>query len=113
MTKPKKPRKIPRPTNIDQHAPPSTQVAEEKVMSVIKRLSTLCDPVGLRVHLVEESKYGTRPHPDDTWGYTRDYMTHYGDPADTDQVISLFEEAGCPNEHEAGRWLLRYDNLIP
>lgn len=77
------------------------------------QLSELCDLVGYSDYIIEHTRQGKRPHKSDTWGYTRAYLQHYGDRADADKVIRLFEGVGQPNEIEAARWLLKHDDLVP
>ena len=78
----------------------------------IMRLSEMCDLIGLRTHIIEGTNKG-RKLADGPWQNTRDYMQSYADPADTSAVIEHFEQAGCKNEVEAVRWLLRHDELVP
>jgi hypothetical protein len=86
----------------------------EEVRSTIMRLSVLLDPVGLTTHIVEESKYGKRKHPRrDRWGYTRDFMSVYAPHSDPDEVIQLFVAIGAHDDHQAARWLLKHDKLVP
>ncbi len=85
----------------------------ERVKATIMQLSQLCDLVGYADYVAEHTKYGKRPHKSDRWGYTRAYMNSYGDPADTDEVIRLFQAEGLPDEIEATRWLLQHDKLVP
>lgn len=92
------------------HRPPEDM---GKVKDTIMQLSDLCDLVGLRVQLIDKSKYGKKPHPSDPWGYTREFLAYYAESTDPQQVISLFESAGCENEIEAARWLLRHDKIVP
>lgn len=77
------------------------------------QLSELCDLVAYADYVSEHTKYGKRPHHKDTWGYTRAFMQSYGDPGDTEAVITLFQSEGLPNEVEAARWLLKHDSLVP
>ena len=81
--------------------------------STVMQLSELLDLLGLRVQLGHKSNYGKKPHATDPWGYTREYLTYYAPESDPEQVIRLFEGAGLHNDLEAGRWLLRHDDLIP
>jgi hypothetical protein len=85
---------------------------EEKVRSAIMQLSDITDLIGLRQHIIEGTHKG-RKLKADPWHNTRDYMKHYADPVNTDAAIALFEGAGCKNEIEAIRWLLRHDELVP
>lgn len=78
------------------------------------RLSKLLDAVGLYTHIIEESKYGKRKHPDgDPWGYTRDGVRLYAPDTDPDEVVRIFEEVGAHDDHAAARWLLKHESMIP
>lgn len=84
-----------------------------KMKDTIMQLSELCDLVAYADYVAERTKYGKRPHRKYAWGHTRTYMKAYGDPADTEAVIGLFQAVDLPNEIEAARWLLKHDNLVP
>jgi hypothetical protein len=45
------------------------------------------------------------------WENTCEYMQAYGDPAGTDRLIVTFESAGCNDEIESVRWLLKNGDL--
>ncbi len=88
--------------------------SEEQIRNTIMRLSELLDLVGLTTHIVEESKYGKRPHPKgDKWGYLKDFMLIYAPKSNVQDVIALFESVGATDDHSAARWLLRNDKLVP
>ncbi len=92
----------------------STEQETEKARSMIMQLSILLDPVGLTTHIIEESKYGRRKHPrKDPWGYTRDFMAVYAPESDPEAVIKLFMGMGAHEDHQAARWLLKHDSLVP
>lgn len=95
---------------MSQHKPNREQ--EEKVRSTIMQLSEIADLIGLRQHIIEGTNKG-RKLREDAWHNTRDYMKHYADPTNTDAAIAYFEGAGCKNEIDAVRWLLRHDELVP
>ena len=80
---------------------------------MLMQLSKLIDALGYRVHIAERSKYGRRAHPSGEWGYLREYMATYASESDPEEVIRLFESVGADSDLQAGRWLLRYDELIP
>lgn len=86
---------------------------QDKVRNTIMQLSQLCDLVAYSDYIIEKTNYGRRPHRTDHWHYTRAFMKEYGDPADTEEVIRLFQSADLPNEVEAARWLLKHDKLVP
>ncbi len=75
-----------------------------KVKDTIMRLSELCDLVGYSDYVAKHTRYGKKPHSAEAWGHTRSYMQSYGDPADTEAVIALFQLADLPNEVEAARF---------
>ncbi len=84
------------------------------VENTIMQLSMLTDLIGLRTGIIEGTEKGRKLAEDgDPWHNTRLYMRDYADPANTESVIALFEGAGCHNEIEAVRWLLRHDELVP
>jgi hypothetical protein len=85
---------------------------KEKVRDAIMRLSEITDLIGLRQHIIEGTNKGRRLKAD-VWHNTRDYMMLYADPANAEAAIALLESAGCNNEIEAVRWLLRHDELVP
>ena len=93
--------------------PPRPPEDMDKVKGTIMQLSELCDLVGLRVQLIDRSNYGKKPYPSDPWGYTRDFLAYYAESTDPQQVITLFEGAGCKNDIEAARWLVRHDKIVP
>ena len=78
----------------------------------IMQLNEIADLIGLRQHIIDGTHKGRKLKPD-PWHNTRDYMKHYADPANTEDAIACFESAGCKNEIEALRWLLKYDELVP
>ena len=77
------------------------------------QLSQLCDLIGFREQVIHKTKYGKKPHPSDPWGYTKDFLAYYAESTSPQEVIALFESAGCKNEVEAVRWLLKHDELVP
>lgn len=85
---------------------------QETVKAMIMQLSELTDLIGLRTYIVDKTNYGKRPGKD-AWTYTRAAMSAYASAANTERVIALFAAAGCHNEIEAVRWLLRHDQLVP
>ena len=85
---------------------------EKKVRDTIMRLSEITDLIGLRQHIIEGTNKG-RNLKADVWHNTRDYMKRYADPANAEAAVVLFESAGCKNEIEAVRWLLKHDELVP
>ncbi len=84
----------------------------DEVRSTIMQLSELADLIGLRTQIIEGTQRG-RVLCADSWHNTRVYMEGYADPANTEAVIDLFQEAGCKDEIEAVRWLLKHDDLVP
>ena len=85
---------------------------KRRVRDTIMQLSEITDLIGLRQHIIEGTNKG-RKLKSDPWHNIRDYMRHYADPANTDATIALFQDAGCNDELEALRWLLRHDELVP
>lgn len=83
-----------------------------KVKGTIMQLSDLADLIGLRTYIVNKTKYGKRPGPG-PWTHTRAALATYAPNSDPDTVIELFEGAGCKDEIEAVRWLLKHDELVP
>ena len=83
-----------------------------KVRDTLMRLSEMCDLIGLRTHIIEGTSRGRKLKPD-PWHNTKDYMSHYADPGNTEALISEFQSAGCPDEIQAIRWLLKHDALVP
>lgn len=83
-----------------------------KVKDTIMQLSEMCDLIGLRVQVLDKSKYGKKPGLD-PWTYTRAYLAYYAEGTDPEAVIKRFESVGCKNELEAVRWLLKHDSLVP
>ncbi len=90
-------------------------LSEAEARSTITRLSELTDVRGLRTHIVEGTKHGTRPHKTDPWHYTREYVQTHASagPSSASQVIQILENAGASNEIGAARLLLWLDDLIP
>lgn len=84
----------------------------EQVRSTIMQLSEMADLIGLRTHVIEKTGKG-RKLGREPWQYTIEYMQSYADPENTGQVIALLEGAGCNNDIEAVRWLLKHDDLVP
>ena len=76
------------------------------------QLSEFTDLIGLRTYVVNKTKYGRKPGLQ-PWTHTREALATYAPNSDPDDVIKLFERAGCKNEIEAVRWLLKYDDLVP
>lgn len=76
-------------------------------------LAEQLDVLGLRVWLGKKTRFGRKSHPNDTWGFTREYLARYAEDADADEVISLLQTQGIPNDIECGRWLLVHDALVP
>jgi hypothetical protein len=85
----------------------------QEVQRVIEQLSQVCDLIGLREHIFDGTNKGRRLQPGDPWYSTKDYMAHYGDPNDTQQVIDLFGQVGCTDEVLALRFILRHDEIVP
>lgn len=83
-----------------------------KVTDTLMRLSEMCDQIGLRLHIIEGTNRGRKLKPD-PWHNTKDYMSRYADPSNTDAVISELQSAGCPDEIKAVRWLLKHDEIVP
>ncbi len=83
-----------------------------EVRSIIMRLSQMLDLVGLTTYVGDKTKYG-RKAGREAWQYTREYMAVYAKESDPDEVIRIFESVGAHNDIEAGRWLLKYDDLVP
>jgi hypothetical protein len=87
------------------------ELENERVKHTIMQLSQLVDLNGLSTHIAIQT-YGGREPGVEPWENTRDYMQDYGDPANTDRLIATFESAGCQDEVEAVRWLLKNDNYL-
>ena len=87
-------------------------MSEAKVRDTLMQLSEIVDLIGLRQHIIERTNKG-RKLKDDPWHSTRDYMKRYADSENTEAVITYFVGAGCKNEIEAVRWLLRHDEMVP
>ncbi len=87
-------------------------MSESKVGAMLMQLSEIVDLIGLRQHIIEGTNRG-RKLKEDPWHNTRDYMKRYADPSNTEQAIGLLQDAGCKNEIEAVRWLLKHDELVP
>lgn len=83
-----------------------------KVRDTIMRLSELTDLIGLRQCIIEGTNKGRTLVEGDAWYNTRAAMREYANPDNTERVIALFEAAGCHNEIEAVRWILRHDKLV-
>ena len=84
----------------------------DRVIDTIMQLSNMTDLVGIRTYIIKRTPRGRSKHPD-PWGYTREALATYAQDVDAGEFIRLFEVAGCKNELEAVRWLLKYDELIP
>jgi hypothetical protein len=79
---------------------------------LIMQLSQLLDLVGLTTYVGDKTKYGRKPGRSE-WQYTREYMAIYAKESDPEEVIRLFEQVGASSDIEAGRWLLKHDELVP
>ena len=104
-----------REQNKDRDKNQSKQQGEqeqERVRATIMQLSDLTDLIGIRTYVIKRTPRGKSSNPD-PWGYTREALAMYAPETDADEVIKLFEGAGCKNELEAVRWLLQYDELVP
>jgi hypothetical protein len=108
-------------SKVKRHKPPKDEGGKgnkpqpenmSEVKDMIMRLSEMCDLIGLRTAIIEGTSKG-RKLAADPWHNTRVYMKGYADPGNTTAVIEAFEGAGCKNEIEAVRWLLRHDELVP
>jgi len=54
----------------------------------------------------KKTKYGTRPHPNDAWGYTKELLVKRGEEATIEAVTSLFAEMDISDEIAASKWLI-------
>src|SRR3954453_2435530 len=93
--------------HTDKDKQQSGEREQERARSTIMQLSALTDLIGIRTYVIKRTPKGksTNPAP---WGYTREALATYAPDADADEVIRLFEGAGCKNELEAVRWLLKH-----
>jgi hypothetical protein len=87
------------------------ELENERVRHTIMQLSKLVDLGGLATHIAMRT-YGGREPGVEPWENTREYMQEQADSANADQVIALFESAGCENEIEAVLWLNKHDDLV-
>jgi hypothetical protein len=88
------------------------EVENERARETIRQLSKLVDLRGLSTHIAMRT-YGGRERGAEPWENTREYMQEQDNLANTDQVVALFESAGCENEIEAVLWLDKYDEFVP
>jgi len=63
-------------------------------------------PEAITMQVGKKSKYGTRPHPTDAWGYTRQLLEKRGETGKIDGVINLFFQLGIEDEIAASKWLI-------
>jgi hypothetical protein len=84
----------------------------QKVRSMLMLLSDLLDPIGLRTHIIEESKIGKIKHHAGDWGYLHEYMGTYARQSNPEDVIALLQGMGLNNDFDTAKALLKYDKLI-
>jgi hypothetical protein len=95
----------------DQNKKRKARAARE-VRDTIMRLSEMCDLIGLRTYIIKRTPKGKSKEPD-AWGHTRAYMQSYANPANTEPLLELLQNAGCQNDLEAVRFLLTHDEIVP
>jgi hypothetical protein len=76
------------------------------------QLSDMADLIGLRTYIIKRTPKGKSSEPD-PWAHTRSYMQAYANPANTEPLIEMLKGAGCMDELQAVRWLLRHDEMVP
>jgi hypothetical protein len=59
-----------------------------------------------------KTRYGKKPGPT-PWHYTHQLLSTYTDPPAVEEVIRLFEQAGCRDEVAAAKWVVINDELVP
>jgi hypothetical protein len=63
-------------------------------------------PEALTMQVGKKTRYGSRPHPSDRWGYTRQLLDKRGELDRLDALIALFSEIGIDDEISASKWLI-------
>lgn len=76
------------------------------------QLEKQLDLIGIRTHILEESKIGKIKSPGGDWGYLREYMSTYARESDPDAVIALCEAENLKSDFDLARYILRHDRLV-
>ena len=79
---------------------------------LIRQLSEMIDLVEYQDVIGRKTRYGKKPGPD-PWHHTRVLRKTYSDVPNAEEVIHLFESAGCRDEVAAAKWIVINDELVP
>ncbi len=85
------------------------ELDSESARRTIAELGELADLAGYGYYIAMFTYGGREPDPD-PWGITREYMQDHEEPANTERLIALFQRAGCDNEIDAVRWLMKHED---
>lgn len=78
-----------------------TDKSKERIARIIEEASKLTDLVSLQAYVGRKTRYGRKPHPDDQWHFTREFLVKYDDEASFDDLVRLFSEAGATSDAQA------------
>ena len=78
---------------------------EDQINEIMKELSELTDLVVFQAHVGKRAKYGRKPHPTDSWGYTKELLEKYGDSENLAEIVRLFAEVGAMDEVKSALWV--------
>ena len=79
----------------------------------IKRLSELCDLIGLADYILELTDSGAKHTRGDEWQFTRQYLAEYATETQPGDVIALLKQVGAYNDGEAAMWVVEHEEEIP
>jgi hypothetical protein len=79
--------------------------------ATIKRLSLLCDLIGLATYIGETTEWGETGG--ETWEHTRAFLAEYAPKTNADDVIALLEQAGAHSDIQAAVWIAENEPDVP
>jgi DNA-binding XRE family transcriptional regulator len=84
---------------------PGTTPKHITTREAVRRMRALTSPEGIVMQVGRRSKYGSRPHPTDAWGYTRQLLVKRGEEDSLEEIIAIFRDLGLDDEVSASKWL--------